>query len=738
MKSSFFLYNNAWATRFFSYFTVLCLCFVISCSLAACRAWQDTSDTAAGNWQDGSRQFACEFRAAPDNFTGNNIRPQLSGNLLFYIARGEENAAGWKLCQWNIADDTVQEIPVALSDNFNLIAFHIDEEGNQYFHIVDLTEMSGDVYTRLLIKLDAQGKEVYRRNITGDLESAKPVMIRELLVDGGKRVYLSDGREIWMFDEYGRFHGIFKPESVRIGIGCSKDGKVYTGELGMPGEGVKWQELDFSSCKVVKNYRNFLGTVSNLIVPQGNTGDFLPFDTVGISEYDMRSETLKNIVKWENCNILGNQVQDLAVLEDGSFLVLLMKGGDREIAVLTETNRPNTEKKEIVLGTLYTYPRIQEAVVNYNRYREDCRIVIREYGKISGEMSRENAVTAVNNDIAAGRGPDLLVLNQGLPLEDYAAKGVIEDLTPYLENSSKLKKEGFVESVLNMYTFEGILAGIPSAFGLQTLVGKASIVGEKMGCRVETLMSLADQYPEASLMQNGTNLQVLGACILCCQEDFVNWRMGECYFDTLPFIQILEFAGRFPDNIQRAGDLDVLAGQLQNEEILLMAADIYNTFQYKRILEMFGKEAASCIGYPTVDGSAGCIAYPFNEVYGIAAGSEHRQEAWSFIEAYLAGELTGGESSAGLPSYKKELEALIAKAIKGEYRGYPDSAPLTEKEARQLMELVEAAEPEGISDDVISSIILEEAQSCFGGRITVREASERIQNRVMIYLQEQK
>lgn len=716
-----------------------CLCLILLFLLSACGASQDVSDTSLDrNWQDSGRQFICEFREPPETLTVNNIRPLLSGDIIHYISQEEDRNDSWKLCRWNVAEDSVQETNLDFCDSFNCIAFYIDGEGNQYFFIVDMTEKSGDVFTRLLIKLDGQGKEEYRRNITGDLETSKPIILGEMLVDGEHRVYLSGGGAVWMFDEHGRFHGTYEPEAMRMGIGCGRDGKVYMGELGAPGKGVKWQELDFVSCEPVKDYRNFPGTVTNSVIPQGDTCDFLPFDSVGISGYDMRSENLVNIVKWENCDMLGSYVQNLSVMEDGSFLVLFNEHLSWEIAILTETNLQASKKKELVLGTLYTNPAIQEAVVNFNRSREDCRIVIREYEGSSGEKAGEDAVAAVNNDFAAGRGPDLMVLNQGLPVEDYAAKGVTEDLTPYLENSVRLRKEGFVESVLNMYTFDGILTGIPSSFGLQTLVGKESVVGGKMGCRAETLMELAERYPEAALMQEGTNLQVLGACILCCQDAFVDGEAGECYFDAPGFIQILEFASGFPDIVQGLNDGESLAGLLQNEEILLMPADIYGIYQFKRGLEMFGKEKVTCIGYPTSDGSTGCIVYPCNEVYGIAAGSDYRQEAWSFIEAYLAGDLKSGESTVGLPADREKLKSVIKKAMEGEYRGYPETAPLTEAESEQLMELVDSAEPGGISDDVISSIILEEAQPCFQGRRTAQEAAALIQNRVWNYLQEKK
>lgn len=57
-------------------------------------------------------------------------------------------------------------------------------------------------------------------------------------------------------------------------------------------------------------------------------------------------------------------------------------------------------------------------------------------------------------------------LNVSMLIED----GYLEDLNPYLNESSIFDRADFLESVLDAYTFDGKLIAIPKHFMLHTLV----------------------------------------------------------------------------------------------------------------------------------------------------------------------------------------------------------------------------------------------------------------------------
>ena len=49
-------------------------------------------------------------------------------------------------------------------------------------------------------------------------------------------------------------------------------------------------------------------------------------------------------------------------------------------------------------------------------------------------------ITKLNADIAAGNVPDIMVINNQLPVNSYIEKGLFEDLNPYIEKDEELDR----------------------------------------------------------------------------------------------------------------------------------------------------------------------------------------------------------------------------------------------------------------------------------------------------------
>ena len=71
-----------------------------------------------------------------------------------------------------------------------------------------------------------------------------------------------------------------------------------------------------------------------------------------------------------------------------------------------------------------------------------------------------------------------------LDVLNYAEKQIFEDLEPYLEGSSLLDREDFMENLLEGYTVDEKLVCVPRCFAVEITTGKTSIVGEEAGLTV--------------------------------------------------------------------------------------------------------------------------------------------------------------------------------------------------------------------------------------------------------------
>ena len=95
--------------------------------------------------------------------------------------------------------------------------------------------------------------------------------------------------------------------------------------------------------------------------------------------------------------------------------------------------------------------------------------------------------TKLNSRLVSSDPPDLLDMSY-MDISNYAKKQTFEDLAPYLEKSSLLDREDFLETLLEGYTIHGRLVCIPRCFSIYVTTGKTSLIGEDAGWTVEDFM----------------------------------------------------------------------------------------------------------------------------------------------------------------------------------------------------------------------------------------------------------
>lgn len=423
------------------------------------------------------------------------------------------------------------------------------------------------------------------------------------------------------------------------------------------------------------------------------------------------------------------------------------------------------QKEQILIGSMSGGSDLQAAAVKFNRSSDKYHISIKTYLDYNNwnENSWNDAITNLNNDLTSKNCPDIIDLN-GLDIEQLASKGLFEDLNPYLVKSTVLAKEDYLENILNAYTYDGKLICIPGYFEMQTVIGRTSDVGSEMGWTLAELMAYADAHPGAAIFDGMTKEYMLQYCMMYNEDSFIDWKKADCSFDTQEFKDLLSFVNRFPEEYEWSEDDASEATKIQNGEVLLSNAYIYDFDQIQLYYEMFGGEI-TCIGFPTADGSAGCALQAGN-TYAIISKSKEKEAAWSFIESYLDGMKDSENHYLGFPTNKEELDKMAEEAVKVEYVldedgnkildengepivegtgsgiGYQDGWSYTfriptQEEVDLVMELMNVAKPVSYNgNSEVLKIINEEAAAYFSGQKSVDEVASIIQSRIKIYVSE--
>lgn len=574
---------------------------------------------------------------------------------------------------------------------------YIDREGNYYYWAAN----QGSI-----VKADSSGKMIFSK------------MLSESDIFAVERMYqLEDGRVYVLCTE-------------------SSEGGLY--RLG---------ELDSDTGKISKISNAFSSLGGNVYVAAGENGLYY-LNQEGICSVNADDGTSTEVWLFRGTTYDPKldafyPVWDFRIRTDGS--VDLLQAGDLQQdrkgakGVLKTLRKVpiETEKERIVLrGTSFANDKwLKECVALFNAQNEEFYIVLEECGMdldLQQDYARQTSI-----EIAAGKGPDILYADVlGEFFYGVFEKGGYADLSPYLE-SSGIRKEDFFPWVFGYGQSDGKVYGIlPSAKFLLNghggVVMDAGVLGGSEEPDIETLTNaLLARQEKGVFLANMDSMGML-KLFLKGSEDLwgmVDWRNGNCDFDTELFSKILEAAKRYGDD----GRED--AQPLAEDEFYLL-------YQYldKGLLEDKGKVR---VGILFDDGCHANICA--DRIMMVNANSVRKEGAWRFI-SFLMERQWSGDGTSRYPGNREAFAAMMKKEQKKEL--YEEGTlhyafgkengfyPLTQERIAQLEEILEDARFVPIGTQPILDIICQEAAAYFDGTKGIGESVEIINNRVQVYLDE--
>lgn len=775
---------------------------VLSLGLAACTSkGADDGDASSKSGKAAVEELAPEFTyvakfSSLGEDLGNLENMVISGENAYamkYDFDGETNSDSSSLMKYKFTNGKFEnpEKIVGFGNDGYVLSFCVDEAGNVYYVKrispdapgEDATEEQLNAYYETmdqnskyhLVKTDAQGNQVYDVDFTNEAKKKDYFYANQMAADEKGRLYASvSGEGVWTFDENGNKSGeINVSQNGWINaLGIGKDKKCYVSYVQYTQEGTNsvFAELDYDGKKLGKSYANY---------PSGNftkglEQDILCYDGSGLYEYSMEKEEAQKLLSWLDCDVDGNQVNAVIPSADGKIYAITRDWNANETN-LVELSKMKTEdviKRETIrIGTVYQEGSLSSKIIEFNKNNDKYRISLKTYMDENdwSEKSYQDAIANLTNDILSGNGPDILNLSN-LDVNNLAKKGVLEDLMPYLEKSTRLNKNDFFERILDVATINGALVYVPSTFSLETLAAKTSLVGDKMGWTLEDMMKLQDAYPKAELFQGATKEMIIEMMLMLDKQSFIDSEKNECHFDSQQFKNLLKFANRFPKEYDCLNGYQLPPLLLKDNRLLLNIANIYSFEEVQSNLAYFSGEPVTFIGFPNENGNNGCIMMP-NEQYGINAKSEHKDAAWAFLEDVIDSETDGdGYFGSGFSSMKSRFAQQKAKALDvkpmtdengevitddkgnpiyegvgGGYTMVGDNGeewsyvykPVTEEECAIVEKLLAGATVIDTSmDEELGKIIMEEAQAYFEGSKSLDDVANVIQNRCNLYLKE--
>jgi len=621
-----------------------------------------------------------------------------------------------------------------------------------------------------LILLDSQGNEINRvllhtnnqststdntsSSLVGAAMNTDYFYVDKLAADSNDNIYIQSNSQVYVFNNEGKLLFTLGDENGSTwisGMAASSDGFVYVRMHGAQDPELRRIDVD------KKEFSEALSLPENMRYADelysGHDYDLYVNDyssLFGITVNDDLTTEAVEILNWVDSDIDSNNIQNVTCLDNDSYLVCCWdENWSTELNIITKQKYEETEKEIITLGTL-EYGNLRSSVVKFNKTNDKYRIKLKEYFNDDYQA----AINAINTDIITGNAPDIIELN-ALSADTYISKGLLEDLYPYFDNDAYISRDDYLQSVLKALETDGKLYSITPSFSIQTVLGRASAVGAEPRWTLDELYSALDAQPEGTIaFANATKAEMLSIMCMMNIDNFIDYQTGKCSFDSDEFIELLEFANMFENDVDYSSDdYESELTQVYNGKAMLYPASIHQIEDFQFVKEVLGDDL-TFIGFPSKD-SSGTVLVP-SERLGISARSKHKDGAWEFIKYLLTDEYQSNRNHVwAFPINNYSLDQIFEEAMtpntyideNGNEVESPkmgmgmddfmvDIMAATQEEVDEIKALMDSIDSVYTMNTSVLDLITEDAQYFFEGQKSATDVASVIQNRVQTYINE--
>lgn len=626
----------------------------------------------------------------------------------------------------------------------------VKSDGNIEFLLGAYDDNSGK-QSYIIASFDESGKETDSKDITKDLglDANEDNYLNKALIDNEDRYVFVTNSAITVFDKDFKKVCEMKPDSGYVdAVAKTKDGKIVVGDSSGE-DGAKVQVLDVDTQKWGESYKmDFQYFSSSDALMNGIEYDFYYKDDSGIYGYDIASKKGTKLMDFVASNVSSDNSYSIFPIAKDTMMGTTWDGENSKLVLYKKVDPSTiTDKETITVGAMYVDDNIKRAAIAFNKKSNKYQVEFKDYS------NEEDPQTKMNADIIAGNVPDIICLSS-LSVDQYAEKGILEDLTPYFEKDSDVSTDDLIPSVAKAMQIDGKYYYIAPGFYVNTLVGAAKTVGTEPGWTMDDLKKILDENKDVRPFYSENKNDNLYNFITMNISDYVDWSTGECSFDGQDFKDILEICNRGSNEETEYSEDSPSEPSLVKEGKVLLTNGGSLDMESVELYEAMFNGDITFIGYPNKDKDGSYFS--FDNQLGIYSKSKVKDAAWEFLKTFLTKEYQGDRNNLySNPTRQDAFDMLVkSKTATEKYTdelgneveplesgwGWDDLnvdiGPLTDKQAQMYIDLVNNTDKTGEYNDEIGNIITEEAKAYFSGQKSLDETADVIQNRVKTYVNE--
>lgn len=440
------------------------------------------------------------------------------GDKVFYIG---SDSRGYHVCRYE--PDTGNSLEIYSSAEYIFFDLSLSPEGELFVLAAPATQ-DGD-YS--ILRLDEAGGLIgaYAPDTLGEAEALAP---RELEYAGGRLFIL--GQDMLISLEVG---DSLKPgPSLELGPGALLSrssggelllayakGDVYTLELYSPENLELTASADFNMSFIALSG----GLEGKIFLDSGSALYCYVFDT---------GELIK-LFSWSSLGILRG-----GVAETGAGLVCTgtLSPNSPGVPLLLVPGEAEADRSVIRFAT--TDPNgldslVREAIREWNVQNPGCPIEVVDYS-VYGTQDSSLSAAKLLADMVAGDIPDIYDFSLSsidtIPSSaQFARRGLLEDLYPYIDNDPELSREDFIPGVMSAMEIDGGLYELVPSFSLVTTFASSRVLGYNAELTYKDLnfMAANSEYFDSVFDKYRGRMWLLGNILDASGSKLVDWTKGE-------------------------------------------------------------------------------------------------------------------------------------------------------------------------------------------------------------------
>lgn len=501
------------------------------------------------------------------------------------------------------------------------------------------------------------------------------------------------------------------------------------------------------------------GMVDGLIAV-GQENDYYHLSSVGLSHFQSGGSIMETIIdgKLNSIGLEGIWYRALLIGDAQDYTVLYRDENNYELAHFTyDSEVPTVPEVQLTLYGLRKDKAVARAIGTYQKENPDVQISYYTAQTDEGAVADADSIRTLNAELLNGKGADILLLD-GLPLDSYIEKGVLEDISSVIQ---PMKSEGaLLENIISGYEKgDGKIYAVPVRFSIPILLGDKETAEAQQS--LDTLRRYAgtnagkeiisyvfktvtyDELAEYILLVNYG--EITGNGMITDKNKLIE------YLETVK--ETGDAAGATikaePKPPTTADELRSM-GQVMRDDIVRfefgnypMEAGTVRGTEIKGVIDMmeplglkkdYAKEIVSVNNMYIPTG-----------IIGINSASEQKEKAKDFIRCILSEAEQDRDLGGGMPINNKALENYCNKESEISMGA---SFTLNGKEVRLNFVWPEKEEIKEITDmartltaplnmdRIYKETILSEAKLYFEGTVSAEKAAEAIIRKVSTYLAE--